>query len=259
MILTADDFGLNHQVNNAIIDLVKIQRLAAVSCFAVTPAAAQGLRDLQRLNADIDVGLHFCLTEEKPFKNFSQVLKAAYKKQINPLLVEAELRAQLDFFKLHFGRAPDYIDGHHHVQQLPGVREIVARVAKNNSSIKYVRAAALPLRWLLKEGFRGFPYIAASNIPIALLGQRFRKYLSHYKIASNRYLLGYYNHNKPISFKQVFKYYSNLKPQTNDIFFCHPGWDTPVRQDNFAFLASDEFLEELNVHALKINRYTPKN
>ena len=37
--------------------------------------------------------------------------------------VAEEIRQQLDAFKNHYGRLPDFIDGHQHVHHLPQVRE----------------------------------------------------------------------------------------------------------------------------------------
>jgi hypothetical protein len=46
----------------------------------------------------------------------------AYTRRLDRRSIRAEIRLQLNAFEAALGRAPDYIDGHQHVHQLPGVR-----------------------------------------------------------------------------------------------------------------------------------------
>src|SRR5690606_36013742 len=73
------------------------------------------------------LGLHFNLTEGHagavPAQGLGQVLRAAYLRRLPAAQLRSAWRAQLDAFEQALGTPPDFIDGHQHVHQLPGVRQ----------------------------------------------------------------------------------------------------------------------------------------
>ena len=132
--LCADDYGLSHGVSVGILEALRAGRLSAVS--ALTNGArwpALG-RDLLRENFDADVGLHFNLTLGAPlaampifapdgvFPPVSRVIKLAARKKLPMDEIRAEIERQLDRFEAVMELPPDFVDGHQHVQALPGVR-----------------------------------------------------------------------------------------------------------------------------------------
>src|SRR5215472_15124734 len=65
MIVCADDYGLRDDIDRAILALVEGGRLSAVSCVvAFERCSSSALAKLLAFGPRIDVGLHFCLTNE---------------------------------------------------------------------------------------------------------------------------------------------------------------------------------------------------
>ena len=124
--LTADDFGLHAGIDAAILELAESRRIQALGCMMGGQSwrsSAQRLRNHSSLEAE--VGLHLDLTErplERAPRPLGLLILDAYTHRLNRRSVRAEIRLQLNAFEATLGRAPDYVDGHQHVHQLPGVR-----------------------------------------------------------------------------------------------------------------------------------------
>ena len=96
------------------------------------PDAARAFRALA---PDADLGLHFNLTLARPlgampsfapdgdFPAMNAIVPAAWRGALPRQEIRDELRRQLDAFEEAFGAPPDYVDGHQHVQVLPGIAD----------------------------------------------------------------------------------------------------------------------------------------
>lgn len=131
MVLCVDDFGLHTGVNQAVAELVDAGVVSATSCMSLGPAWADGAALLKgERRARLDVGLHLNLTE--PFEAaphgalpLVEVVGRAMVRALDRPWVQRAVCAQLDAFEAVWGQAPDYVDGHQHVHQLPQVRDIL--------------------------------------------------------------------------------------------------------------------------------------
>ena len=139
--LCADDYGISPGVDTAIRDLIMRGRLNATSVMAVAPSFSRAEASaLTVLNADtqrVAVGLHLTLTG--PFKPLTQyapladgaflplatTLRLAMQQRLDMTALAIEFRAQFEAFTAAFGRPPDFVDGHQHVQLFPQVRDAV--------------------------------------------------------------------------------------------------------------------------------------
>ena len=133
--LCADDYGISPSVNAAIRDLVVRGRLNATSVMVVAPSFHRGeALALQALNAKtqrVAIGLHVTLTApftpltnyRPPFRAIGPTLVSALMRRLDRPSLAAEIAAQFEAFARAFGRAPDFVDGHQHVQLFPQVRE----------------------------------------------------------------------------------------------------------------------------------------
>lgn len=280
MIICADDYGISPAVNAGIIELVERKRISAVSCMMVGPYVSEAMEELKSLRAEVDIGLHLVLTKETPlvpkqkktsipddhenFLSFNKLLTNSFCKLINYDSVFKEVVGQINCFMEYFGRYPDYIDGHQHIQQLPVIRnaikDAIVDVIKNNSRI-YVRICQLPQGWLWTKGISFSRSLALGNFFISLPAKSTGDLLTKNSIPHNRYLLGYYNYEGGKKFEDVFQRYLTLKPEDKDIFFCHPGYvDKELRErdciidsriDVLEFLRSsrcDELMEQFKVN-----------
>ncbi|MGP1717281.1 MAG: ChbG/HpnK family deacetylase [Methylophilus sp.] len=126
VIICADDFAQSAAIDDAILDLIQRGVLTATSCMTLSPAWAESATQLTpAIRAKADIGLHLDFTE------FSQSLRLSH-----PLLVirsllglleqqavRTNIQQQLNAFEQATGTAPDYVDGHLHVHQLPVIRD----------------------------------------------------------------------------------------------------------------------------------------
>ena len=138
--LCADDYGISPGVNRAIRDLIERGRLNATSVMMVTPAIgrdeAARLQEAAAKSARCAIGLHVTLTapfrpltmhfrplRDELFLPFAKLLRAGMLRRIDPEIIHAEVAMQLNAFRDLFGRMPDFVDGHQHVQLYPQVRD----------------------------------------------------------------------------------------------------------------------------------------
>lgn len=132
--LCADDFGLSAGVNRGVIEALEAGRLSATSAMTTRAGWRSGGRALRRFKARADVGLHLNLTLGTPLTTMPAFAPSGHLPQIGALaraarrgdLPEREIRReiarQLDAFCDHYDAAPDFVDGHQHVQILPQIR-----------------------------------------------------------------------------------------------------------------------------------------
>src|SRR6201996_2572255 len=162
--LCADDYGISPGVNRAIRDLIERGRLNATSVMMVTPAIgrdeATRLQEAAAKNARCAIGLHVTLTapfrpltmhfrplKDELFLPFAKLLRAGMLRRLDAEIIHAEVIMQIAAFRDLFGRAPDFVDGHQHVQLYPQVRDGLLAAVKEKASEAWVRQARrnLPL------------------------------------------------------------------------------------------------------------------
>lgn len=147
-IVAADDFAFNSAVDDAIVALIEAGVVTATSCLTTSPRwpqAAQRLTPALRVKADI--GVHLDLTEFAPLAAHHALLVAAcYSRTIARARLRDAIQTQLQRFEDQMHSAPDYIDGHRHVHQLPVVREtLIALLAQRYAHrLPWVRVSRAP-------------------------------------------------------------------------------------------------------------------
>lgn len=251
LILCADDFGLHSGVSQAIIQLVSKGRLTAVSCMTNGLAFTQHAPQLLALKNNVQLGLHFNLTEgyflshpSKSCFSLNALLIKTHLRLLDKQLIRQELHTQLDAFVEAMGEMPAFIDGHQHVHQFPGIREVVLEVYKQRVEGKkaYIRST-YPLISLK-------PYQFKTNI-IALTGGRaLHSALMDSKIPRNAFFSGVYDFDKDANYRSLFRQWLALLPP-NTLMMCHPGaGDMPgdaiaqARVNEFHYLISDAFVAD---------------
>ncbi|UYV75267.1 YDJC [Cordylochernes scorpioides] len=140
--ICADDFGYCGRRNEGILVCAQAGRINSVSVLVNGRMAKEGVDALIQRCPGILLGLHFNLTEGRPLSQVTSIVgadgnflgkfpavSAALEGKWTAGDVETELRAQLTAFKDLAGRPPDHLDGHNHIHVVPGVRDVVARVA----------------------------------------------------------------------------------------------------------------------------------
>jgi len=258
--LCADDYGLAEGVNRAIRDLISRGRLNATSVMTVGPAIGRGeaaaLQEVAAASPRCAIGLHATLTAPfrpltmhfRPldgglFLPFPAMLRSGLLRRLDGGLIEDEIAAQLAAFKDLFGRAPDFVDGHQHVQLFPQVRDAFLRAVKD----------AAPAAWV-RQGGRLQPLSRRLTAPKALvldvLSAQFRKRAAAAGIPFNPAFAGAYDFTKAPDFAELMEGFLDGLPE-GGLVMCHPGFVdetlvgldplTTQREAEHAFLASDRF------------------
>lgn len=251
IVLCADDYGLSPAVSRGIRELLDMERLSATSCMVVFPEFAEDGPLLSPFLDRADIGLHFTLTADKPLR---PLLLAGWLHRLNADEMRRELERQLAIFTSVIGRAPAYIDGHQHVHLLPGVREAVVEAAWRIGA--YVRLTREPITLALLR--RPAPlesvYLSRASGPLELLA-------TQRGVQTNIGFRGACCFTERAPFRALFcRMIEN--PTNGTIVMCHPGHvdktlasrDTIQRQreDEFAYLASDEFLADLEATGVQL-------
>jgi hypothetical protein len=262
--LCADDYGMSPGVNRAIRDLIEKKRINATSVMvvggAVDRAETDALTQSVAANPNCAIGLHATLTapfhpvtmyfqpiDGGRFLPLGNVLHASLLRRLDPEIIQAELLAQISAFRHLFGRAPDYIDGHQHVQLFPQVRDAFLAAMKD----------AAPGAWVRQCG-RNLPLANRLNNPKALLldtlSNTFRRKSTHAGIAFNPGFAGAYDMVRGGEFSTAIQGFLDGLPD-GGLVMCHPGFIdemlvsvdniTHQREREFAFLAGDDFLRLL--------------
>ncbi|GAC1633336.1 MAG: ChbG/HpnK family deacetylase [Bradyrhizobium sp.] len=258
--LCADDYGLSPGVNRAIRDLIERGRLNATSVMVVGPAIGReeigalqtAATDSRRCAVGLHVTLtapfrpltmHFQPTDGGMFLPFPKLLRAGLLARLDAEIIEAELLVQLSAFREMFGRAPDFVDGHQHVQLFPGVRDAFLSAVKQ----------AAPNAWV-RQGGRNQPLARRLGTPKALLldllSAQFRRRASRAKIAFNPAFAGAYDFSRQADFSALMQDFLDGLPE-GGLIMCHPGFVdeilvsldplTTQREHEHAFLGGEHF------------------
>jgi chitin disaccharide deacetylase len=258
--LCADDYGISTAVNVAIRDLVVRGHLNATSVMVVAPSFHRSeALSLNVLNAGmprVAIGLHVTLTA--PFRPLSKgykptrdgtflplgaTLARALMHGLNRDAITNEIAAQLRLFVHTFGRPPDFIDGHQHVQLFPQVRDALLKVSSQNAPDAWVRQCGRvgPLSQRMRD---------RKALLLDLLSQGFRQRATALGVRTNPGFAGAYEFSDRANFAALFTRFLDRLP-SGSVVMCHPGFVdaelqrldplTTLREREYAFLADEGF------------------
>ncbi|MCD0498493.1 ChbG/HpnK family deacetylase [Achromobacter sp. MY14] len=261
VIVCGDDFGMNADIDEAMIALADMRRISAVSCLALGPTVAANAHRLR--DGNVDIGLHVNLSESldggaEPMPSLGTLIFKAYAGRLDAGWVQAQLNRQFDAFEAAFGRVPDYVDGHQHVHQLPGIRDQVL------SQLKRRQGAHRPwLRQTAPGMLCGIPL--KESIKARLIGAlgagALARQASRDGLRTNRRLLGVYG------FEGGKRRYADLlqhwlfNARDGDLLMCHPAMRSqdgnPMssqRRAEFDVLVSPKLGDWMNANGVRISR-----
>jgi chitin disaccharide deacetylase len=227
LVLCADDFALSPGVSQAIAALIERARLSATSCMTVSPLWPEHARWLVPLAESADIGLHLTLTVLRPLSRprrlapdgrlprLGDLTIRAFLGQLDLKEIRTELEHQLDAFQQVWGAPPDFVDGHHHVHLLPGVRDVVLRLVAARAPGAYVRQCWDPAEWILRRGVA-----IPRALVIATLSRRLKRHLIGYR--TNDSFRGVSNFTNGVAYRHQFRRFL-LGPGERPLIMCHPG------------------------------------
>jgi chitin disaccharide deacetylase len=256
--LCADDYGISPGVNRAICDLIRRGRLNATSVMVVGPAI--GREEISALQSAADasprcaIGLHATLTAPfrplsmhfRPldggmFLPFPKLLRAGLLRKLDAEIIHAELKLQLATFAGMFGRMPDFVDGHQHVQLYPTLRDAFLAAVKELVPKAWVRQAGRSASLRLAEPKALF---------LDILSRQFRARAARAGIAVNPAFAGAYDFSRKSDFGALMRGFLDRLP-AQAVVMCHPGFVdelllsldplTHQREREHAYLVSEQF------------------
>ncbi|MBI3563219.1 MAG: ChbG/HpnK family deacetylase [Gammaproteobacteria bacterium] len=254
--ICADDYGLAPGISNAILDLVQQRRLTSVSCITNSADFSRAATQLRPWRDQIEIGLHFNLTEGSPLQpaltqrwprlpSIGQLIVATHTGLIPRSAVADELQAQLQAFRCGFDRDPDFIDGHQHVHDLPGIRRLIIAAA----------SAAANRPWVRNTGkITGPGYNFKRRVIEFTGGRALHRQLQQQTIPCNTVLAGVYDFT-PSHYRGLMQSWLARLPATGGLIFCHPGLPpestTPqgmayCRANEWKYFSSEEFTADLH-------------
>jgi predicted glycoside hydrolase/deacetylase ChbG (UPF0249 family) len=257
--LCADDYGISPGVNSGIRELIARGRLNATSVMVVGPAVGRdeiaALQAVVANSARCAIGMHATLTA--PFRPLTMHFRPLdggmflpYRKllrmsqwRLDPEIVRAELATQLTAFRDMFGRTPDFVDGHQHVQLYPQIRDGFLAAVKEKAPDAWVRQAR-----------RNQPLGQRLGSPKALfldyLSTQFRRRASRAGIAFNPAFSGAYDYSHAPDYGALMRTFLDGLPE-DGVVMCHPGFVdetlvsldplTVTRETEYAYLAGEDF------------------
>lgn len=232
LIVCADDYGLTPGVSHAIRELLATRRISATSVMSASEFWPTEAPALKAVAAGADIGLHVTLTDHVPlglmpsfapsgrFPAMGAVYKAGLSRRLPLDEIAAEIERQIASFVTHFGASPAHIDGHHHIHQLPGVRDIVIDAAKRlGPGRTWVRSCREPPLRVWRRGIA-----AGKALTIGALGAGIDKRARRAGVPTNRGFSGAYDFladKRPVG--ELFQRFV-ADAGDNALVMCHPGY-----------------------------------
>ena len=256
--LCADDYGLTRPINTAIRELIERGRINATSVMVVTPGfdPAEAAALLKAAGARTAIGLHVTLTA--PFRpreptyspvrdgNFlplGDTLRAAFLRRLHRPALKSEVTSQLNAFTDAFGRPPDFVDGHQHVQLFPQIRDALLDAVADLAPNAWVRQCGrAPTASRRTSGRKALLF--------DILSVRFRRKARRRALAINPAFAGSYDFAGDAGYAELFPEFLDGLPD-GGLVMCHPGVVdaelkrldtlTTMRERELAYFQSDEF------------------
>ena len=172
VVINADDFGLNPDVNKAIIELLKSGRIDRTTLMVNMPFAEEAARLLKEEHLEDAAGIHLNLADGTPLTerikgtplcadgefNRCQALPS-YRFFLKPAIysaVKEELDCQFRRFYELFGHYPTHVDSHGHFHNfLPYLSIILPLSKKPLQKMKRVSTMSQRLSRNLADGYPG--------------------------------------------------------------------------------------------------------
>lgn len=257
IILCADDFGLSPGISQAILTLVRKQRLSAVSCMVGFPAFEHYAEELLACKQETQTGLHFNLTEghllsepDRPCFTLNHLIFKTQLRLLSSSLITKELHAQLDLYVQTMGELPDFIDGHQHVHHFPQIREVLLqvyeqRLKQHGTTIRSTYPALTIPRYRFKAAV-----LAKTG------GRHLSRELKKLNIPHNPVFSGVYDFSPSSDYRSLFRTWLQ-GVSSNTLIMCHPGEDThdeiaAARSEELRYFLSNDFLADCQNYGVSL-------
>lgn len=263
IIVCADDFAQSAEIDAGIITLMEQGKLSATSCMTSSPRWQQAAKSItQNIRMKADIGLHLDFTHFNSSYSLAALILLAEARGLSKQHLYLTINQQLDSFEESLGAAPDYVDGHQHVHQLPQIRDALLHTLaqRYHPHLPWIRIAKPPAQDGLKA-------IVISALGANAMTRQARKL----GFKHSCFLLGVYGFtgNSKSYLANLGRWLRIAAQHTNSdipVLMCHPAKQMasfshahgdPIysaRINEFEIMNSERFATLLNQYDLKIVR-----
>lgn len=261
VVMCADDYAVNAPTSQGIVALCVLGRLSATSVMVRSPRWVEDVAALRDVRERVDVGLHLDWTssfaqEAGHGRSLGAVMRQACLGRLKTPAARDEIERQLDMFEACWHAAPDHVDGHQHVQQFPGLRDMLCEVLARRYGAQPVR----PWLRISRVAQRGLKAQVISGLGANAL----HTWATQHAWPSLTPLLGAYGFDGT-----VHDYAQRMQQWLRDVptgaqpavIMCHPAASAlagdeigPARAREFAYLASHDFVQDLRDAGVRVVR-----
>jgi predicted glycoside hydrolase/deacetylase ChbG (UPF0249 family) len=201
------------------------------------------------------VSANFSPLRRGRFLPLNAMVRMATARRLQPEPLANEIAAQLKKFIDVFGRPPDFLDGHQHIQLFPQVRDAFLKVVAERAPAAWVRQCGRPRRGRRLRDHKA--------LVLDILSLGFRRRARKLGIAVNPAFAGSYAFTSRANYARLFPRFLSGLPD-GGLIMCHPGVVdtelkgldslTTLREQEFAYFGSDAFLKVLAEHNVALVR-----
>lgn len=240
LIISADDYAQSPGIDAAILALIAQGRLTAASCLTLSPRWPEAASLLTaEVRSRADIGLHLDFTQYSQPRHALPVLIArSYCRNLSAQVIRQNINGQLDRFEQALGTAPDYIDGHQHVHQLPQIRDELLHIITQ----RYL--GRLPWLRISRPPFADGPKAVILN----MLGANALSRTAHNMgLRCSDTLLGVYGFDDGAENyrHQLEAWFKAARTAPGNVLMCHPATQTN---------APDAGTQD-HIHSARLNEY----
>lgn len=242
--INVDDLGLSPAVNEAVIHLAKQKRIHSTSFMSLGQIDHQ---DVITLNAcNIDIGLHFDLTEFGQQGTLKQVLMQSLFHRGSNTQIKQHIERQLDAFEEKIGQVPVFVDGHQHVHQFPQIQKVLLTTLEQRYGKKILLRSTKPIQ----KDFKSY-------LIYLLGGFRFNQMIQQKNWQSNTNFGGIYGFDANENIlEKLWNQWLDQASTQGTVLMCHPAvpnntWQDSIktaREREYAWLSSERFGELWEKH-----------
>ena len=229
--ICADDFGITEKVDTTIIELITDKRVTDTSCMVLSENFKNSSKELKKLSTEFGKGIHLTLTDfmsltspkniskNGKFLTYKDLFIKIIKKEISKDDIFKEINSQLKYFEELMGSKPDFIDGHHHVHQLPYVRDVTFDVLKKRykNDLPCIRNTYEKKLTILKRNVS-----IAKTLLISFYGYNIKKKAALNNFKTNNGFSGIYDFSKKINYQNLFIKFLKFI-ENKHLLMVHPG------------------------------------
>lgn len=266
LIVNADDFGLDSEINCGIIEAHKfgiVTNTSLVTCGRAFEEAIQ----LAKVYKDLGVGIHLTVNEERPilsrdkirtlldedkgsFLNYPTFIRRFLSGRIVLNQMYSEFESQIEKF-IATGLNPTHLDSHKHIHLIPKILEIVLELAKK-FDIPRIRLSRIPII----RNLRSKRYLRMIEVlGLSVLANIQLKKIKRYNINTPDYCYGLIDSGY-LDENRLTDILNRLPTGTNELI-CHPGFVTDDLLNryrwNYNWLTELKALTNSNVKTLVKN------